>query len=189
MSLIGTLEDMRIADVLRVFSTSRKSGVLTVADAGRQILLRFQRGAVVHASAGRLIGDEAVIDLFGWKRGQLAFVPEERDVPPNVTRDVDALIVEGLRIGETFHRMNELVSSDHVVFRLGAGPADASLRYSIGAAEWQVVRLLDGARGVGELVEQTGLARAEVVRILFDLTEAGFLERVSAERGRESAKA
>ena len=189
MSLIGTLEDVRIADVLRVFATSRKSGVLTVADAGRQMLLRFQRGVVVHASTGRLLGDEAVIDLFGWKHGQLAFVPDERSVPSNVTRDVDALIVEGLRSGETFHRMNELVSSDHVVFRLGPGPADPSLRHPMGVTEWRVVRLLDGARGVGELVEQTGMPRGEVVRILFELTEAGFLERVNAERAPERAKA
>jgi hypothetical protein len=189
MSLIGTLEDVRIADVLQVLANGRKSGVLTVMDEGRQTLLRFHRGAVVHASAGRLIGDEAVVDLFGWKRGQLAFVPEERSVPPNVTMGVDALIVEGLRIGETFHRMNELVSSDHVVFRLGPGPADPSVRHPIGATEWQVVRLLDGARGVGEVVEHTGLPRADVVRILFDLTEAGFLERVGLERGRPPGKA
>jgi hypothetical protein len=185
MSLIGTLEDVRIADVLRVLGSGRKSGVLTVMDEGRQVLLRFHRGAVVHASAGRLIGDEAVVDLFGWKRGQLVFVPEERNVPPNVTRDVEALIVEGLRAGDAFHRMNELVSSDHVVFRLGAGPADPSLRHPMGAAEWQVVRLLDGVRGVGEVVEHTGMPRTEIVRILFELTEAGFLERVSRERGRE----
>lgn len=182
MSLIGTLEDTRIADVLRLFSAGRKSGLLTVADAGRQLLLRFQKGAVVHASAGRLVGDEAVIDLFGWKQGQLAFVPEDRAVTPNVTRDVDTLILEGLRVGDTFHRMNELVSSERVVFRMGPGPADPSVRYPVGAAEWQVLRLLDGVRDFGDLVEQTGMPRAEVVRILFELTEAGFLERALVAR-------
>jgi len=182
MSLIGTLEDARIGDVLRVFSTGRKSGVLTVADSGRQVLLRFQRGALVHAAAGRLIGDEAVIDLFGWKSGQIAFVPDDRTVPPNVTRDVDALIVEGQRSGEAFHRVNELVSSDHVVFRLGPGPGDPSRRHPMGAAEWQVIRLLDGTRGVGDVVAQSGMPRADVARILFELSEARFVERTGPER-------
>src|SRR5262249_42970180 len=109
MSLIGTLAEIKIADVLRLFSSGKKSGVLTITDGGHQGVVRFQKGNIVHAMAGRLHGEEALVDLFGWKTGQLTFVPEERSVTPNIVKDVDALILEGLRMGEILHRQRELV--------------------------------------------------------------------------------
>lgn len=182
MSLIGTLSEIKIADVLRLFASGKKSGVLTVADGPNQALVRFQKGMIVHASAGRLHGEEAVLDLFGWKEGQLTFVPEERTVTPNIVRDIDALILEGLKVGERLHRMRGLIPSDRVVFHLGAGPEDESVRVSIGPTEWRVIRLLDGVLDVGEVVEASELARQEVLRVLFDLAEAGFVQRVEVQK-------
>ncbi len=182
MSLIGTLHEIKIADVLRLFSTGKKSGLLTVSDGAHQAVVRFNKGMIVHAMAGKLSGEDALIDLFGWKEGQLTFVPEERSVTPNIVRDVDALILEGLKVGDRLHRMRELIPSDRVVMQMGAGPADEQARVTLGRVEWSVVRLLDSVREVGELVQDSGLPRAEVLRILFDLAEAGFLERVEVVR-------
>lgn len=178
MSLIGSLDEIKIADVLRLFAAGKKSGLLTVAGQGEQALLRFQKGAIVHASAARLQGDDAVIDLFGWTEGQLTFVPEERVVTPNVKRGVDALILEGVRVGAVFHKTRELVPTDRVVFQTAGGPADENARCSVGPGEWRLIRLADGTRDVRELVEATKLPRAELVRLLYEMTQAGLLERV-----------
>jgi len=182
MSLIGTLSDVKIADVLRLFAEGRKTGLLTVAARGHETLIRFQKGAIVHAAAGRLQGDDAVLDLFGWKDGQISFVPEHRNVVANVTHGVDVLVLEGTRVGETFHRMNEVIPSDRVVFQLGPGPADDSVRYSVGSVEWRVIQHLDGVRDLRQVMEASQLPRAEVVRTIFEMTEAGFLERVDSQR-------
>jgi DNA-binding IclR family transcriptional regulator len=56
------------------------------------------------------------------------------------------------------------------------------VRISIGSQEWRVIRLLDGARDVHVLSEVSGLPKAEVQRILCDLTEAGFLQRVEVQK-------
>lgn len=182
MSMLGDLGEVRVGDVLRLLATGKKSGLLTLSDGGQQAAVRFQKGALVHAVSGRLQGDDAVLDLFGWKQGQLTFVPDDRPVPPNVTRTVDTLILEGLRVGEGVHRMAALIPSDRVAFQLTAGPSDPQARVSVGAAEWRVIRQLDGVRNVAEVVEAARLPRAEVARILFDLAEAGFLERVEAQK-------
>jgi len=183
MSLIGSLDEFKIADVLRLFASGKKSGLLTVAaGAGNQALLHFRKGDVVHAAAGKLQGEDAVIDLFGWKEGQLTFVPEDRVVAPNVGRSLGALIDEGLRVGDLLHRMRAMVPSDHVVFQLGPGPADASIRYSVGTTEWKVIRLLDCVRDVSEIVAETELPRDEVVRVVFEMAEAGFLARADVQR-------
>lgn len=182
MSLIGTLSEIKIGDVLRLFATGKKSGVLAVADGSHKALVRFQKGTIVHASADRLHGEEALLDLFGWKEGQLTFVPEERVVTPNIVRDVEGLILEGSRVGERLHRMRGLIPSDRVVFQMGSGPSDPSATCTLGPTEWRVLRELDGVLDVGEVVEASGVPRKEVLRILFDLAETGFLEKVDAQR-------
>lgn len=182
MSLIGTLEEVRIADVLRLLAGGRKTGLLTVTASGQEAVLHFHKGSLLHATAGRLQGEDAVLDLFGWKQGQLTFVPEERPVEPNLTRDVDALILEGLRVGDSFHRMRELIPSDRVVFQLGPGPQEESARCSLDGRAWRVLRALDGIRDLREVLEATRLPRAEVQWILFELASDGFLERVEMQK-------
>ena len=184
MSLIGTLGELKLADVLRVFAEGRKSGVLTATDGAEQAVVRFHRGAIVQASSGRLAGDEAVLDLFGWKDGQLGFVPDDK--PPagaaNVTRDVPGLIDEGQKNGETLHRVHRLIPSDRVVFQLALSPPDENARITIGATEWRVIRLLDGVRDVKGVTELSGVPAADVHRILCDLTQAGFVQRAEVQK-------
>jgi hypothetical protein len=181
MSLIGTLNDVRLADVLRLFGSTRKTGLLTATAPGREALVRLERGVVVNAVSGRLQGDDAVIDLFGWGDGQLTFVPEEKAVDRNVTKTVELLVEEGLRDGPTFHRMQEVMSSDRLVFQMAAQPPEDAI-CTLGPKEWGVLRVLDGLRDVREVVEASGQSRTEVARVLFALTEAGFLERLELAR-------
>jgi len=184
MSLIGTLDELKIGDVLRVFSEGHKSGVLTATAGTHQAVLRMHKGLIVHASAGRLQGEEAVLDLFGWKEGQLGFIPEDKPpaVAANVHRDVTTLVAEGQRVGESLHRIHTLIPSDRVVFQLALGPADEAVKTSIGGTEWRVIRLLDGVRDVKAVIEASGVARPEVHRVLCDLTDAGFLQRVEVQK-------
>lgn len=165
--------------MLRLLSGGKKTGLLIVSADQEQGTLRLQRGVLVHAAVGRrLAGEDAVLDLFGWKEGQISFVPEEKSVTPNVRRELDALILEGLRVGESRHRMHEAVPSERVVFQWGAGPADGSAPVSMGAAAWRVLRLLDGVRDVRALADTARMTRADVTRLLFELLEAGLIERV-----------
>jgi len=181
MSLIGTLEEIKLADVLRLFAAGKKDGVLTVSSGERHAQVRFQKGTIASAFAGRFRGDEAVLDLFGWKDGQLTFVPEDKALPPNVTRDVDSLILEGLRVGETFHKTRTLIPSDRVVFQLAPDPG-AEARITLGRDEWRVVHVLDGVRDVREVIEVSKRPRAEVLETLVELAEAGFVERVDVQK-------
>jgi hypothetical protein len=181
MSLIGTLSEIPLAEVLRLFVASRKTGLLTASAAGREALLRLERGEVVHAVSGRLFGDAAVLELFGWTEGQLSFVPEEKAVERNVTLAVEALIEEGLREGPLRHRMNAFFTSERLVFQMAARPP-AGAAVTVGVSEWAVLRTLDGQRELREVVDAAGLPRDETQRVLFGLTEAGFLEKLELHR-------
>lgn len=180
-SLIGTLSETRLADVLRLFASSKKTGLLTAAAPGRDTLIRFQKGAIVHAAAGRLQGEDAILDVFGWTEGQLTFVPEDKVVSPNVAHGVEVLILEGEREGALFHRMNELIPTDRVSFQFSEPPSEQA-RCALDGRGWRVLRLLDGVRDVRDLVEQSQLPRNDVLRVLCELTEAGFVEKVEPQK-------
>jgi hypothetical protein len=184
MSLIGSLDEVTIADALRMLAEGRKTGILTVTASGAQAVLRFHKGGLMYAAAGRLVGEDAVVDLFGWKDGQLSFVPEEKPpaIAPNVARSITELIEEGLRLGPTRHRLHALIPSDRVVFQMALGPAEETSRVSVGVKEWRVIRALDGARDVAQVTEASQVPKIDVMRILCDLTEAGFLQKVEVQK-------
>ena len=182
MALIGSLAELKMADVLRMFAVGRKTGLLAItAGGGRQAQVRVQKGSPIHAVAGRLQGDDALLDLFGWKDGQLEFVPDERVVAPNVSRGLDALVSEGEKSGDRIHRINELVPNDRVTFRLAAGPPPGT-EFPLNADAFSVLRLVDGTREVREIVERSGRGRSEVIGLLFDMNEARLVERWEAAR-------
>ena len=180
MSEIGTLEDFKIADVLKLLASGRKTGVLKVTSGEQEAEVWFTKGTIVSAGAGRFRGDAAVLDLFGWKEGQLSFLPEEHTPTATITRDVESLIEEGVRVGGSFHRIKTQIPSERVVFRMAEPPAGA--RLSVGRDEWRVLRSLDGQRDVRAVIEASGVAREEVHRILTELAEAGFLERIQFQK-------
>jgi hypothetical protein len=184
MSLIGSLDEVRIADVLRLFATGKKSGRLTVSGETEQAVLHLQKGVIVHAHAagGSVQGDDAVVELFGWREGQLTFIPDDKPVATNVTRSVDQLILDGLRVGEAAYRTRLVIPSDAVVFQMAEGPSDPEARMELRAGDWRVLRLVDGSRDVAELVSQSGLTRAVVMETLLRLIDAGMLETAAVER-------
>jgi hypothetical protein len=182
MSAIGSLDEVKLGDILRLFSTSRKSGVLSVAAGSQAAQLHLHKGLLVHASAGRLRGDEAVVDLFGWKQGEITWSGEETPVVPNVVRSLDALILDGLRQGDLQHRIRELIPSDRTVFQLAPGPADESAPLTIPVAAWRLLRLIDGLRDVREVVEASKAPRGDVLRLICELHEACLLERIELSR-------
>jgi hypothetical protein len=182
MSLLGSLSDTKLADVLQLFAAGRKSGRLGVSAGGSQAVLGFHQGTIVHASSGPLRGNEAVLDLFGWKEGELSYVLDESLLAPNVTKGVEALVREGTERGAALHRIHQLIPTDQVVFEPTPGPPDDRPRYTIGKMEWQVIRWVDGVRNVRDVVEASRVSRAEVQRILCEMTDAGFLRAVDLNR-------
>ncbi len=51
MSLVGSLEDLGLGDILQIVSLSRKSGVLTLASRNRNGKIFFLNGQVIHATS------------------------------------------------------------------------------------------------------------------------------------------
>ncbi len=90
----ANLNDLSPIDVLQLKCLSKATTILEFRSQGASGRVHIERGAVIHAEMGELVGVEALTKIIGWKGGQIA---EKLQGPP-VTRTIDcsweALLME-----------------------------------------------------------------------------------------------
>jgi uncharacterized protein DUF4388 len=82
----GDLADLPLASLLAVLAHERSTVVLRVQRGVEQGALYLENGELVHAAAGRAIGDQAVRHLLQHAGGRFRLVREPIDQPQTVTR-------------------------------------------------------------------------------------------------------
>ncbi len=113
MSLIGSLEDLGLGEILQIVSLSRRSGVLYLANQSRKGMIVFKMGQVISASTNErklnfvnelvrkgIITPEAVKDSFGeWKKTDekkrySEFLIEKFNIHPGLLEEINKSIIE-----------------------------------------------------------------------------------------------
>jgi hypothetical protein len=99
--LEGSLSHLDLPGVIQMLAHSRQSGVLYINAESLDGTIFFNRGEVLHAEVGEIIGDEAVIRTIktcnGMVRGGYKFVPGSLAATRTVFRSVTELMLEALR--------------------------------------------------------------------------------------------
>jgi CheY-like chemotaxis protein len=101
-SLQGSLEMMSLASIIQLNCEERNQSRLRIRRQGREGLIYFKDGEVVHAEVGTVTGERAVYELLSWDRGR--FQMEQGISPPlrTVNTGWSGLLLEGMRrIDET----------------------------------------------------------------------------------------
>ncbi len=95
----GTVGGLDIFDVTQLFAISGRSIAVRVTFGKRSGTLMFQQGRLVHASAGKLSGEEAFFEMARWSGGSFEEIPrsEARNASPNVTMSLSQLMIEAAR--------------------------------------------------------------------------------------------
>jgi len=177
VSQIGSLGEFGVAHVLRLLAHSKKTGRLSVTSAGEACVCDFRDGQLIHASNHAYRGDEAVIELFGWQDGQVEFNQLGAPGPRNVTRSLETLIELGESHGSWLRQRRGQLNDEQLVLQWASEPP-SDARMSLGARDWQVLRLVDGIRTLAEVRRASHHSRWDVLRTLYEFEGAGFLERV-----------
>jgi len=76
MAWRGSLEDIRVRDLLQVLRTGGRTGELVVAGLEADARLYFQDGALVEAVGGGRSGVGVLTDTLSWNNGEFEFRPE-----------------------------------------------------------------------------------------------------------------
>jgi hypothetical protein len=107
----GRLEEVPLPDLLQLFGTSRKSGVLVLQHEGHTAELRLDKGRVVSCvldGRGDLPGDKTFYRLVDWTTGSFELGPAPASAAPvaqGLGQPMEALLMEGMRQHDELKRL------------------------------------------------------------------------------------
>lgn len=97
MSLIGTLKDLSLFNLVQLHCCERQQAQVSLAHGGCDGRLVFADGELVFAAVGGLVGGEAVHELLTWEDGDFRVDYEPAPVVRNVRTPWSELLLEGVR--------------------------------------------------------------------------------------------
>lgn len=152
-----------------------------------------EQGAISRAELERYMRlqiEEAVYFLFTWSRGSFNF---EADVRPErqdflVKINPESLLLEGARRVDEWSLIEKKIPSFDIIFTVDRDRVRAS-QVSLTGEQERLLPLLDGARDVSRLIEDSGLGEFEAGKALYGLITAGFVHRTGRSEAPRLAQA
>jgi CheY-like chemotaxis protein len=168
----GSLGDVGVVDLVQTLEMGRKSGALRVLGrGGRGAVAWFREGKVVDCETGRHSGEPAFYRLLNWQEGDFAveFRPVDRE--DRIPLSNQALLLEGMRRLDEWHRLAEQLPPLASVCEIDYGKL-ADLLAEIPDDVNRLLRLVDGKRSLDQVVEEVEgddlVAGAILTRLFFD---------------------
>lgn len=108
-SMSGAIDEVPVPDLLQLFGSSRKTGVLVIKTNGDTGKVFLEKGLIAHATindAARITPQKAIHRILSWRRGQFYMDPlEQLDVPERLELSVEQALMEGMRILDEVNRV------------------------------------------------------------------------------------
>jgi hypothetical protein len=139
-------------------------------------------GAITHKELERQLRmqlESVVFELMGWREGFFSFEERPRSEIPNdgrITVSTESLLMEGARRIDEWSRIDDVIPSVDVVPELA--PVDEAREGAILDLlphEWQVLTMIDGARGLRQIAASLGRDEFEIAKIAYGLATTGVI--------------
>jgi hypothetical protein len=180
----GSIEEIPLPDLLQLFGTSRKTGVLVVeaegeADVGRIFLdnglihyVTIERGG----SEVELTPLKAFYRMLMWDRGSFELEPAStRKFDPPLNASVQEVLMEGFRQRDEFEHLKGKMPRAETKLEL-ALPLKKPLR-DLTPAELDVIQVILAGPTFGVFVDLTPLPDLDAVTSLLSLVEKGYVKK------------
>ena len=201
-ALQGNLETFKLPDVLTFLNATQRTGMLTLAYAGREAFVFFRAGALVYAAPshephrGRMAKavsnkldvdeikievSEVIYDAFVWKGGTFAFY-DAIDLPQDavtIAIDLPNLIMEGSRRIREWEECLRQLPDSSVVFRVDADPEAEKITLTLD--EWRILFLVNGQRSLEDICRESGNDAFRVYRVVIGLQANKLIRQTGTE--------
>jgi predicted regulator of Ras-like GTPase activity (Roadblock/LC7/MglB family) len=126
MSMQGQLRDMGVAELIQHTCQDAKTARLALDSGGKQAVIYFEGGEVVHAAQGELQGEPVIYAVLNWGEGSFALEPGVEPPARTIHRSYAGLLLEGAkRIDEGEVEAAGLVLAGSAFVEATAGRAPA----------------------------------------------------------------
>jgi len=171
----GTLGLFSLVDLFQLLMAAKRTGRLAVEHPAGLARIYFDRGQVVHAEFGELVGEDAVYALFKDERGSFEFRIGLPSPYNSITGSSENLVLEAVRRLDESRRdapEEPAVSRDAVPVL----PAGERRAVTLTPDEQRVLAHVDGRRTVTRLALDLGLEPEAVLAICDRLVRTGVLK-------------
>jgi DNA-binding PadR family transcriptional regulator len=183
MLLTGDLRDFHLPDLIKLISSGKHNGTLTVTDGTFTRTLSVHEGCPVCATSSRFDGEipdpdqvmNDLYDLFRWQEGSFTFDQHTEPLDGCTVLGISAenLILAGSRWVDNWTTIQRVVPSPDTVFERRETPAaDLDLTED----ESQMLRVLDGLKDVTTVARECGLTEFETSKILYGFHAVGLVQ-------------
>ncbi len=183
--LKGNLEQLPLIDVLKMLSSSDRTGKLSLSQGRIRGEIYLHQGSLVHAATGAQMGERAVYTMMGWMDGGFSFTPDVDAPEESVELATEQILLEAARKNEEWRDIKKMIPTSDIIFKLS--PTGSPETVSLEPTEWQVLAQVNGKRSIEDLSRILGRNEFEIAKILYSLTKAGLLE-VGEEKEKPTAE-
>lgn len=172
--LSGSIEDMKVVDLLQTFELSRKTGTITFESGAQRASVWFRDGRVVDAELGRLRGEEAVYRLLVWPEATFSVELGPVDREDVVEAETSAVVMEGMKRADEWGRLVEQIPPLSSVLEVDR----ARLRDRLNEVPDQLngfLALLDGERTLAQALDESPFDDLSTLTTLSKLYFEGLL--------------
>ncbi len=168
----GSLEEVKLPDVIQLMSVSAKSGCFVLTRNQVEGRIYLQGGQLVHAVLGKTEGEEAIYTLSVWDSGQFRFLQDEAPAGRTITKPNTKILMEVARRLDEWRVLSKRIPSLDLIPELDSL---GHKKVSFNTQEWHVLSKINGVSSINRIAEMTGLAAIEVAKLIYGLVASGLV--------------
>jgi hypothetical protein len=171
--LTGSLAQLPLNEILTMLSAGGQSGRLELTSAGGRGDVYLRKGAIVHATAGAFVGEEALAELLTWPGGSFRFQPQVLSPEVTIDKPLEQLFSEGKRVAADREAILHVVPSGECVPRLATEAPGHVV--TLQPHEWQIIAQVNGKQTISEMAATAQADEFAFMRMVAPLVSAGLI--------------
>jgi hypothetical protein len=180
-TMSGSIDEVPLPDLMQLFSTSKKSGVLVVRTDDAEGKMYLEKGAIVFASVNdneEVPPLKSLIRIITWEHGTFDMEPaEERDFPHRLEMSTEGILMEGFRQIDELRRIATELPPHHATLSL-AMPVVPPLR-DLSPEQLDVLQLVINYGTVETILNKSLASDLDTSEVLLKLVKSGYLRAVT----------
>ena len=152
-----------------------------------------EKGYITTEKLEKIIHDqieEIIFDLFIWEKGDFEYKDAKLNLQSMVVTklNVVGVLLEASRRIDEMSILRKNIPNDKIIFRTAENVQD-NTEIKLNANEWKALRLIDGARSVRQLIDESGFDEFLSYKTLYSLLSSGLIEKSPAQAPAEETRA
>jgi pSer/pThr/pTyr-binding forkhead associated (FHA) protein len=176
-TMSGSIDEVPLPDLMQLFSTSKKSGVLVVRTDDAEGKIFLEKGAIVFGS----VNDQedvpplkSLVRILTWEHGSFDMEPAvEREFPIKLELSTEGILMEAFRQIDELRRIAAELPAHHAVLNL-AKPIVPQLR-ELAPEDLDVLQHVINYGTVETVLNKSGSSDLDTSEILLKLLKGGYI--------------